>query len=410
MPLSVFSQVPLPKPGPVFRDDLLPKIWISLPKDSFKLLIDSVYEDLEMQARFVFNSGTVQDTVYKVGFSIRGSASRDAAKKSFKVSFNSFKGKKSFYGLEKMNLNAEADDPSLIRSKLCWDLFRTMGVPAPRANHVLLYINEVFQGVYLNIEQVDEEFVALRFGNKGGNLYKCQWPADLTYVSQNPDDYKDSVNEILPYTLKTNKKANDFSDIAHFIDVLNNTPIKNLEIELNKVINVNNLLKTIVLNVFIGAGDGPFFNQNNYYLYKNTSTGKFEFISYDMNDTFGIDFFDIDWPNRSVYSWAPDSSGFPVFYQVLSVPAFRKQYTLLFKELLNKIESAGYLEPRINQLKSLYERYISLDINYSKQFGWKPDDFQKSFYEKLPQGHLKTPLIPYIHSRATSAKRQLSTK
>ncbi len=37
------------------------------------------------------------------------------------------------YDVEKLNLNGEHNDPSIIRSKLCWDIFNEIGMTACRA-------------------------------------------------------------------------------------------------------------------------------------------------------------------------------------------------------------------------------------------------------------------------------------
>ena len=95
------------------------------------------------------------------------------------MSFNTFYGGRKFHGVEKMNINGEHNDPSIIRSKISFDLFKNAVVPAPRSNHVELYINDEYKGLYINVEHIDEEFVESRFGNKTGNLYKCLYPATL---------------------------------------------------------------------------------------------------------------------------------------------------------------------------------------------------------------------------------------
>ena len=58
---------------------------------------------------------------------------------------------------------------TITRSKLGWDILRNFEVPAPRCNHIELYLNNQYVGVYANVEQIDEEFVESRFGNKDGN-------------------------------------------------------------------------------------------------------------------------------------------------------------------------------------------------------------------------------------------------
>lgn len=406
LPQPVASQVPFPEPGPVFRDDLLPRIRLYLPKDSLDKMYRNPESNQEMRTMFVFQSGSVKDTLPVVGIRFRGNTSRYSAKKSIKISFNTYNSRQTFFGLEKMNLNGEHNDPSVIRSKLCWDLCRSFGIPAPRANHALLYINDIFWGVYINVEQIDEEFAALRYGNKKGNLYKCLYPADLTFRSKDPDYYKFSNNGRRAYALKTNELADDYSDLGRFIDVLNNTPLSNLPAELEKVLNVGILLKIIVLDVFIGNWDGPFYNKNNFYLYQNTATGKFELIPYDLDNTFGIDWFDIDWSVRPVYDWAPSAEARPLYKRVLSVPAYRNEYTRLFYEFLNSLADGRFVK-KIGTLRNMYHQYIIADPLYSKDYGWTTDDFLNSFYSELPTRHVKSGLIPYITWRTTTARAQL---
>jgi hypothetical protein len=406
LPTVIQAQVPFPESGPVFRDDLLPRIHLYLPKDSLDKMYLNPMSDAETPIRFIFESGDIKDTLENVGLRFRGNTSRMSAKKSFSLSFNTFITKGSFYGLEKMDLNGEHNDPSVIRSKLSWDLYRSIGIPAPRANHILLYINDVFWGVYINVEQVDEEFAKLRFGNKKGNLYKCLYPADLTYRSKNPGDYKYMSGTRRVYELKTNETADDYTDLSEFIDILNNTPLSSLPTELEKVLNVETLLKVMVSDVFVGNWDGPFYNKNNFYLYKNTATAKFELIPYDVDNTFGIDWFNIDWASRSVYQWAPQSEPRPLYSRILAIPAYRKEYTRLFHAFLNSLDD-GHLISRIGTLKEMYGPYIATDPYYRRDYGWTTGDFQTSFNNRLTASHVKVGLIPYIQARTSIARSQL---
>ena len=70
------------------------------------------------------------------GHAPRGNTSREAAKKSFKVSFNTFTPGASWNGLEKLNLNGNHNDPSMLRARMVWDFMRAQGHVAPRVSHV----------------------------------------------------------------------------------------------------------------------------------------------------------------------------------------------------------------------------------------------------------------------------------
>ena len=300
-----FGQANFPENGPLYIDTVVPRIDIKIDPDTLEWLYEheNLESDVEYHAIFVFDNGTIRDTVEPVGFRLRGNTSRYSQKKSFKVSFNTFTSGGKYYGVEKLNLNGEHNDPSVIRSKVCWDLLREWEIPAPRANHVEVYINNDYYGLYISVEHVDEEFVRSRFDYNDGNLFKCLYPANLNYLGDDPDLYKEQQGDRRTYELKTNKEADDYTDLAHFIDILNNTPTSQLVCELDKVFNVYDYLKVIAIDILTSNWDGYIYNQNNFYLYHNTQTGKFEYIPYDTDNTFGIDWFGKDWGSRNMYDW-----------------------------------------------------------------------------------------------------------
>ncbi len=146
--ISGFAQELFPENGEVFRDDVVPSVRISIDGDSLQALYANPQSDHEYPAVFQFDNGSVNEIVENVGFRVRGNTSRSSAKKSFKVAFNSFDKNQKFFGLEKMNINGEHNDPSIIRSKLGWDICRHLEIPASRANHVRLYVNDEYWGPY----------------------------------------------------------------------------------------------------------------------------------------------------------------------------------------------------------------------------------------------------------------------
>ena len=169
---DVFAQPNFPDRGQIFKDDIVPRIDIYIDEDSLDWIYDNIYSNHEFQVIVSFNNGEIFESVQNVGFRLRGNTSRDAEKKSFKLAFDAFQPNARFHGLRKMNLNGEHNDPSIIRSKLCWDMLEEMHVPASLANHVEVYINADYYGLYINVEHIDERFLQRRFDNQDGNLYK----------------------------------------------------------------------------------------------------------------------------------------------------------------------------------------------------------------------------------------------
>ena len=404
--LSVFAQPVFPDPGPLYGDSVVPRIDILIHPDSLTLIYEYPESDHEYPATFIFNNEIVHDTILEVGFRLRGNTSRWAQKKSFKVSINAFHSGRKYYGVEKINLNGEHNDPSIVRSKLCWDIYRQINIPAPRANHVQVYINGNYYGLYISVEHIDEEFVLTHFMNNDGNLYKCLYPADLDYLGSDPDLYKLETNDRRVYELKTNEVEDDYSDLAHFIDVINNTPIQDLPCELEKVFNVYDYLKVIAVQVTTGDWDGYIFNKNNYYLYHNTSTGKFEYIPYDTDNTFGIDWFSINWEERNIYDWSHPDEPRPLYERILQVDKYKAQYTYYTNMLLQNIVEGSVFYPRINSLRDQSYPFVIDDPYYPLDYGYTPADFISS-YDQPTGAHDVTGLKPFVENRRTASLSQL---
>lgn len=175
---NAYSQLVHPQNNQAFLQNEVATVRITIPTDSLSILLDpsNSNSDYEFTARFIYESTNGSDTVENIGFRLRGNTSRNAAKKSFKVSFNTYVSGRKWKNLEKMNLNGEHNDVSILRSQLSNMVLREAGVPSARTSYVKLYINNQYRGLYLNVEHIDEEFLQRRFTNDNtGNLYKCFW-------------------------------------------------------------------------------------------------------------------------------------------------------------------------------------------------------------------------------------------
>ncbi len=405
----LLAQPNFPDDGEVFRDDVVPKIDIYIHPDTLQWIYNNPHSNIEWRASFVFDNGNIHDSIVEVGFRLRGNTSRQSAKKSFKVSFNTYQKGRKYYGLEKMNLNGEHNDPSVTRAKLCWDLARSLEIPAPRSNHVRVFINGNYFGLYLNVEHIDDEFVQSRYGTQYGNLYKCLYPADLKYLGTNPNLYKYESGGRRAYDLKTNRAYDDYTDLSEFIQILNNTPIGLLPCELERVFNVQDYIKVLAFDVFIANWDGYIYNKNNFYLYKNPESGRFEYIPYDLDNTFGVDWANIDWANRNIYYWAPSnqqSEPRPLYTRLMSV----QRYKDLFSFYLNKIAQEILIQPDyytyMDDIRDRIYPYIIDDPYYPLDYGFNTDTFLEA-YDNAWGNHVKYGIKPYFTTRLNSLQQQI---
>src|SRR5205085_10908381 len=79
---------------------------------------------------------------------------------------------------------------------ICWELFRSAGVPAPRVTNARVKLNGRDLGLYVLIEGVNKTFLKRYFQNAQGNLYEGGLLRDITenltkISGENPNDRTD---------------------------------------------------------------------------------------------------------------------------------------------------------------------------------------------------------------------------
>lgn len=127
----------------------------------------------------------------------RGSFRELSGKAGFRVKIDKYVADQRLRGLKDLTLNNMIQDRSLMSERLAYTAFRELGVAAPRANHALVYVNDVYYGVYANIETPNEDFLARWFRDPSRNLYE--------QVGRDFDD----PTSVASFELETNKKRSD---------------------------------------------------------------------------------------------------------------------------------------------------------------------------------------------------------
>ena len=364
-------------------------------------------------AQLHFTNSQIDEDVVDIGFRLRGNTSRDALKKSFKVSFNTFVPGREFHGIDKMNLNGEHNDPSIMRSKICWDMYQRVGMNASRAAHTAVYINGEYYGLYISVEHIDDEFLNKNFADDTGNLWKCLWPADLSYRGDNPENYLPWIDESRPYELTTNEDGNDFTQLARLISVINNTPDNLFADSLEQVLYVNEVLKYMAMNVLTGNWDDYWYLMNNYYLYYEPDADKFHWIPYDYDNSLGIDWFNIEWSQSDPYAFpVMNNDPRPLIERLLANTRYRNLYTRFLSFFRDMIDSPDW-QPYLEDFRTLLypwaepDQYRRMDYGFDDEGGM--DDFLNSYdanhYENL---HVKRSLVEFRDMRINSLQGVLN--
>ncbi|MDP6684651.1 MAG: CotH kinase family protein, partial [Candidatus Marinimicrobia bacterium] len=393
----------------LFDDTEVDEVHITIDSLRLEWIYENVYSDSLHPSTVRYVSEWFDETLDSVGFRLRGNTSRVSEKKSFKLDINCFEQGRSFYGVEKLNLNGEHNDPSIIRSKICWDLYRDLGMVTSRSTHVAVYINDKFYGLYISVEHIDDEFLEKNFSDDSGNLWKCIWPADLTYRGGEPEDYHPYYDDERPYTLKTNKDSYDFSQLARLIGIINQTPDGEFADSLEAVLDVAGVLKYFAMNVLTGGWDDYWFLRNNYYLYHHPSENRFHWIPYDYDNTLGIDWFEIDWTNSDPFNFPViDGDGRPLAERLMEHDEYRDLYAHFIDFISTNIFELSHWEERMDNLKVNMDPWAETDEYRTYDYGFTIADYHGSFssdhYENL---HVKRGIKEFANLRMGSLPNPL---
>lgn len=341
----------------LFESNLIHTIKIYFPQAKW---YDSLIAYKPLDKKMMGNVQINGRYIDSVGVQFKGNSSFNAPgmKKPWKIDFNEYSTGTKYDGLKTINLNNVVNDPSFLREKLFDDFCRTVGIEAPRATYANVYVNDTLWGFYVLIEQCDKTMLNTQIGNNGGNLFKGDPNGTMQWYGSSPSSYYNK------YEIKTNKTANDWTDLVHLIDELNNTPAANLYDSLEKVLNTqawiegwaaNNLF--VNLDSYIGTG-------HNYYVYHNTATNKFDFILWDGNEAFGKFNFGMNVSQLESlslsYTQNPAGSR-PMTEKMLANSAYKNTYVNTLCNYVANYFSNSFLDPKIDSLVNLIRPHVYAD-------------------------------------------------
>lgn len=395
------QRFPCPPSNGLYRTDVVPRIDIAIPADSLAAIFANVTSDYEYHAIFAFTAPGLSLSGIEVGFRLRGNTSRTSAKKSFKISFNSFVSGARVQGVKDLNLNGEHNDPSIMRARIAWEMAQDAGMPAPRVNHVRLFINGQPYGLYANIEHYNDDYVEHRFARDAGNLYKCLWPADMANLGSDPNSYKLTSGGRRVYELITNETADNYSGLAHLVSALHATTSTQALCALDSVFNVNSYLKWLAWEVTTGHWDNHSFNKNNFYLYEDPASGLMEFISYDADNTFGVDWFNINWATRSPIQFGT----YPLYTKIVANPAAQRRLKLFLNEFGTLAGSAAWLT-RNELLRAQLAPFVEEDLYRTYDYGYDSLAFWNAL-DVAAGAHVKSGIHPFMTSRIAATASQV---
>ncbi len=172
-----------------YQPDQVQVIHLQVRDSDLDMMKSAVPRRIFVPATFQWGNLTIDN----VGVRYKGNSSSipgQQHKRGFLIKFNEFKKGRSFLGLHRVALDNGVQFGSLFSEPLITSILRDLGITAPRCNLAKLYVNGKYEGVYVNVERIDNVFVQKHFADGNGALYKVDEGgagADWTPFSHAPE-------------------------------------------------------------------------------------------------------------------------------------------------------------------------------------------------------------------------------
>ena len=245
------------------------------------------------------------DLFWNIGIRRRGQSvcgDSNVIKKYLKVRFNKgneFGGPEIGGELErsvrKLNFQSLWTDKSLVREKLAWEEFDSVGNPYCFHHYVRLHVNGEYFGLYAEMEHPAETFLSRNGLDPEGNLYKA---------TASREERTGSAGSVrASYEKKTNEEDPSFADLEQFLNDLHTTPRNELVDFFTERVDEDAMIDYQAGQVLTNNRDYP---HKNHYLYHDVARGKWMPITWDMDLVYGKRW---DGNNRGVLNDLMDNPG-----------------------------------------------------------------------------------------------------
>jgi hypothetical protein len=301
-----------------------------------------------------------------------------------------------------LNFGNLVNDPSCMREKISYDLCRKL-VPVSRADYAIISVNGSEIGLYLQLEEVDDNFLARNFENNNYNLYKSSDNgASLKYQGGNKSDY------IKEYDLKTNTDVGDWSGLIQMLDKLNNTSDTNFVKIVGKCLDLDNCIRYLAYNMVTSNFDSYTGSSRNFYLYDDQISKQFKLIPWDFN--LGMGNFPNNWDIITIDAFnIPNLSIRPLAQRILSIDTLKQAYGRYISYMINYIMCPDTFAALAERIKPVIDSAVSQDPNAFYTHDQFLTDIESDL--KIKQGPTTTTIVgikSFPVARFAELKNQLT--
>jgi hypothetical protein len=397
---------------PVFNISVVASIRIEMDSTDYLAMINpaTIYsKETFRPAKIHFDNNRVRESFTNVGIRAKGAFARMDLKKGLDIKLNEFVKGQKLMGVQQLGLNAgTGGGDSLLRNVLYADFARAMGTPVQRSSYATVFINDVFEGIYLMQEDINEDFISNRIegDSGGGNMMKVCGSACLHYYGGDQATYEKMVTYYPSGDPQPKYEQSfgdsDWTDYISFVKFLNASSDHEFQRSLSQWVDVDLFLKTLIVESFM-MSSGTYAHGHNYQFYhlqpnpqyRSVSDHRWMLVESDFDDTFefvspGV----ADARSPGIYDYfvktgdPTDPKHYnPLSVRLLSIPALYRLYVEMYVRFVSvtygmtsstdgKSTSPQNPADRFGALLNLVQPWINKDKFWQISCGETGKDFR----------------------------------
>ena len=310
--------------------------------------------------------------VRNAGVRSRGGASRNGIKLGLRVDFNRYVGGQKFLGLKSIVLKNLWQDGSMMHERLAMSFFARMGQPASRESFCRLYINNEFQGLYVIVESVDNNYLARTIGEDSGYLYSYQkqGPFYGEYLGEDLDAYK-LLFEAQNHEKEGNTKL--YLPIHDWLRQVNEREDGVWRERVEEYVDLQQFMTHVAIEVFLAENDGVLGAEgmNNFYLYRFADSKKHRLLPWDKDNSFLV----VDY---SIFQRADENV---LFRRAFAFADLRELYFQVLESAARSAAEDDWLESEVERLAEQITATVEQDTRkpFSTDAYFESVEFLKQF-------------------------------
>ena len=319
-----------------YRPDEVQSIHLQVRDKDLKRMQAALPTIIDVPASFRWRDITVE----KVSIRFKGNSSSNpnqTHKRSFLIKFDKYEKGQRFIGLRQASLDNGIQFGSLFSEPIITEILRAHGTRAHRCNHAKLYLNQKYQGVFVNVERVDESFIENHLPDPNGSLFKVDEGGpgcNLQFLGNDPSLYSKT------FAAKNQSAQRDPARLVDFIKLINQADAKEFTKKLESRMELDDFLKVTAVMLLSGAFDQlTGWNPHNYFLYHDGNNDRWRYLPWDLDvgfceKAFGKIQVHDDWNA----AWPIPATGppNPLLERIISDPLLLERYRQEARKILEK--------------------------------------------------------------------------